>query len=256
MGAVTETHQPMTLADAHTRGLELVDRHTRRFLDFVGELTGAELSQPVPGTDWTAGQTVTHVHSVFERYTTDLRRADSPSGVAVQNAEDIERLGVDIAASNEAITSHLEFLKLVAPDIEPDRRFPFHSGQQTTMAGGWGNLLGELLAHGDDIAGATGKEFRIPSADTEILWRFTAPLLQGWLRTTTARDSWLLRFPFGPIGVTFDGPTLHWGEDTPTTVDHDVTIEDAAGFALVFPYRRRPAPDATTAELLERFHQL
>lgn len=256
MTAVTETRPPMTLAQAHSLGLELVDHHTRRFLEFVSELTAAELSQPVPDTDWTAGQTVSHVHSVFERYTTDLRRADSPAGVAVQNAEDIERLGVDIAASTAAITDHLDFLKLVAPDIEPNRRFPFHSGQQTTMAGGWGNLIGELLAHGDDIARATGKEFRIPSADTEILWRFTAPLLQGWLRTTTAHDSWLLRFPFGPIGVTFDGPTLRWGDATAATADHDVTVADAADFALVFPYRRRPAPDAATTELLERFEQL
>ena len=256
MTSVTETHPPMTLADAHSLGLELVDRHTRRFLEFVGALTDAEVSQPVPGTDWTAGQTVTHVHSVFERYTTDLRRAASPAGVGVQNAEDIERLGVDIAASAAAIEGQLDFLKLVAPDIDPQRRFPFHSGQQTTMSGGWGNLIGELLAHGDDIARATGKEFRIPSADTEILWRFAAPLLQGWLRTTTAHDSWLLRFPFGPIGVTFDGPTLHWGDAAVATADHEVTVADAADFALVFPYRRRPAPDATTAKLMERFEQL
>jgi uncharacterized protein (TIGR03083 family) len=250
---VTETR--LTLAEAHVQGFELVERHARRFTDYVSGLDAAALDRPVPDGSWTAGQTVTHVHSVLERYTTNLRRATSPAEVAVQNDEDIERLGVDVPASVAAIHEHLGFLRQVLPAIEPDREFPFHSGQQITLAGGWGNLIGELLAHGDDIARATGTTFPIPSPDTEVLWRFTAPLLQGWLRDTTAHDSWLLRFPFGPIGVTFDGADLRWDDEVPEP-DREIVVADAAEFALVFPYRRRPAPDANVAELLNRFELL
>jgi len=123
---------------------------------------------------------------------------------------------------------------------------------------GWRNLLGELLAHGDDIGRATGTTFTIPSQDMEVLWRFTAPLLQGWLRDTNAHDSWVLRFPFGAIGVAFDGETLRWDDDE-NDVDGErteIVVDDAAQFALAFPYRRRPAPDAATAELLRRFEPL
>lgn len=252
----TET---MTLAEAHLRGFELVQLHTRRFTEFVSGLTDEQLALPVPDTEWTVGQTVTHVHSVFERYTSNLRRATSPAGVAVQNQEDIERLGVDVTASLSAIQEHLAFLALVVPGVEPERQFPFHAGVQTTLAGGWGNLLGELLAHGDDIGRATGRTFTIPSADLEVLWRFTAPLLQGWLRDRTAHDSWVLRFPFGPIGVAFDGETLRWNDDVDADGEADrteIVVDDAAAFALAFPYRRRPAPDPATAELLQRFEPL
>ena len=80
-------------------------------------------------------------------------------------------------------------------------------------AGGWGNLLGELLAHGDDIARATGSPFAIPSADLEILWRFTAPLLQGWIRPETAplNEEWRLRFPFGDVDAVLDRGVLRVG---------------------------------------------
>jgi hypothetical protein len=140
----------------------------------------------------------------------------------------------------------------------PERTFPFHAGQQITMAGGWGNLIGELLAHGDDIAGATGRPFAIPSQDTEILWRFAAPVLQGWLRPETARvtDTWQLNFPFGPIAVRFHGGQLHWNVNIPTDAEYVLDIDDAAKFALVFPYRRRLPEDPVVTKLASRFMPL
>jgi uncharacterized protein (TIGR03083 family) len=236
----------------------LVKEHTERFLAVVSGLDGAAVRAQVPGVDWTVGQKVSHVHSVYLRYTTDLRRADTPHAVAVQNAEDIERLGIDIDAASTAIRQQLASLESIVPHIAPDQTFPFHAGQLTTMAGGWGNLLGELLAHGDDIARATGTAFRIPSDDTEILWRYTAPVLQGWLRRecSAVRETWRLRFPFGVINAALAGGSLRWDDDEATEPDHDVEIDDAAEFALTFPYRRRPIGDAAIALLASRFHDL
>ena len=250
------TEPAMTLAEAHVQGFALVQEHTHRFAEFVSGLSAHQLAQRVPDIDWTVGQTVTHVHSVYERYTTNLRRAATPSEVAVQNDEDIERLGVDVPASVAAIQEHLAFLALIVPSVEPEQMFPFHAGMQTTLAGGWGNLLGELLAHGDDIARATGEGFTIPSRDLEVLWRFTAPLLAGWLRDTAAHDRWALRFPFGTVGVSFEGQSMRWGGELPADPDHEIVVADAAEFALVFPYRRREATDAQTGLLLERFHRI
>lgn len=249
----------MTLADAHLAGLDLVRHHTRRFGSYVTSLDEPALRAGVPGGDWTVAQTIAHLRAVYLRYTTDTRRADSPAGVGRQNAaDDLTLTRADVAAAAATMAEQLEFLAGVVPHIPPDRRFPFHAGQQITMAGGWGNLIGELLAHGDDIARATSTTFAIPSADTEILWRFTAPVLQGWLRPEAAAgtDTWELRFPFGPITVRFDAGSLLWDAPRHDHPDEVVEIEDAASFALAFPYGRRTTKDARVRELAGRFARL
>src|SRR4051812_42096044 len=116
---------PMTLEVAHVQGFELVERHTNRFIDFVADLDGDALREPVPGCEWTAGEVITHVQSVYLRYTSDLRRADTPGAVAVQNAEDIRRLGVDVAAATASIAEQLAVLGTVVPHVAPDQLFPF-----------------------------------------------------------------------------------------------------------------------------------
>jgi uncharacterized protein (TIGR03083 family) len=248
----------LTLEVAHLYGLELVQRHSARFVDYVTSLDEQALDQPVPGLDWTVGETIAHVQSVYLRYTVDLRRAETPDEVANLNADDIARLGVDVVTATRTIAEQVAAMASLAPHIEPQQIFPFHAGARTTLAGGWGNLLGELLAHGDDIARSTGEPFGIPGDDLEVLWRFTAPVLQGWLRAgaTDVRDSWELRFPFGSIGVVFDRGQLGWDDELIDDPDHVIHIDDAAEWTLAFPYRRRPMPDELTARLAERFQSI
>ena len=248
----------ITLDAAHTQGLALVHTHTRRFVDLVTSLDAAALAAPVPDTVWTAGEVVTHVESVFLRYTVAKERGASPEAVGTLNRSDVEELGVDVARSVATINEQLALLDAVTPAIPPDRTFPFHAGVEITMAGGWGNLLGELLAHGDDVARATGRTFTIPSADTEILWRFTAPVLTGWLRpeASSASDRWRLRFPFGDIDVVFAAGAVHWDAPGAGEPDHVIEVDDAAELALRFPYRRRPIEDAELATFADRFYDV
>lgn len=70
------------------------------------------------------------------------------------------------------------------------------------------------------------------------------------------RDRWRLRFPFGAIDVAFNDGLLCWGADDSTEPDHILDIDDAAEFALSFPYRRRPITDPATALLITRFYDL
>lgn len=246
----------ITLADAHLEGLDLVRHHTKRFGDYIAGFDNRALMTKVPGGEWTVGQTIAHLRAVYLRYTTDRRRADSPAGVGRQNAEDdLNLTSSDIAATVAAMSEQLDVLAGIVADVPPDQHFPFHGGQQITLAGGWGNLIGELLAHGDDIARATATAFEIPSADTEVLWRFTTPVLQGWLQpeAAAAADTWELHFPFGPITVRFAHGRLTWGEPLAEQPDHVVEIDDAAAFALVFPYGRRISDDPQVRELAGRF---
>jgi uncharacterized protein (TIGR03083 family) len=253
--AVTET---LTLESAHVRGFALVQDHTGRFVAYIEGLGDENLGRRITGSDWTVGETIAHLQSVYLRYTTDRRRAPSPQGVAEQNAEDIGTIGVDVAASLASMEEQVGILATLVPHIAPDQRFPFHAGQMTTLAGGWGNLLGELLAHGDDIARATGSPFAIPSRDLEILWRFTAPLLQGWIRPEAAplNEEWRLRFPFGDIDAVFDRRVLRWGEGEGSGRGRVLEVDDAAELALAFPYRRRVIEDPALALLATRFYDL
>ena len=249
----------MTLAEAHAGGYALVVTHTNRFVDYVRHLTPDELERPVPGLDWTVGQTVTHVRSVYERYTLDSRRAATADEVTAFNEEDIERLGGDAAADVRSIEAQLATLATVVDHIAPERVFPFHAGQVITIAGGWGNLLGELHAHGDDLARGTGSPFGVPGEDLEILWRFTMPALQGWLSPQAAdvAESWCLRLPFGDILLVLDHGIIRTGPDEAAlSVHHELEIADVAGFTLAFPYRRRPLPDPTAQLLASRFRDI
>lgn len=249
---------PLTLEQAHTRGFALVADYTGRFLDHLAALDPAELGRPVPGLDWTVGETIAHVRSVYERYTTDLVRSPSWRALAEQNAADVARIGVDVPAAIRCIRAQLEALAPLVEHVEPDRLFPFHAGQDVTLAGGWGNLLGELLAHGDDIARATGHRFHVAADDLEILWRYTAPVLQGWLRPETGSlsESWRLSFAFGDVDVVIDHGSLRWGDVTVENPDHTLAIDDAAALALQVPYRRRAIVDPEIALLATRLHDL
>lgn len=247
------------LAHAHRHGFELVRAHTERFIAYIRGLTPEDVARPVPGLDWTVGETVTHVRSVYERYTTDSTRAATAHGVARQNAADITRLGVDVAGAASAIAAQLQLLGVLVDRIEPERTFPFHAGQQITMAGGWGNLLGELLAHGDDIARATGSPFGIPGADLEILWHFTLPVLAGWLGPEAAdlEESWELRMPFGTVRFALVRGALQMGGAAGDLPQHHVVgVDDVETATLTVPYRRRTATDPELALLAARFVDL
>lgn len=248
----------LTLEEAHTRGFALVSDYTDRFLAGISAMDADALSTAVPGLDWTVGQVVAHLQSVYERYTTDLERSSTLRALAEQNAADVARLGLDVPGAVSSIRDQLTVLEAVLDHIEPGRLFPFHAGQRVTMAGGWGNLLGELLAHGEDIARATSFSFSVAPEDLEILWRYTAPALQGWFRydATFLAESWRLRFCFGDIDVVLDRGSIRWGEETLDAPDHVLDIPDATEFALQVPYRRRPIMDPQIALLASRFHDL
>jgi hypothetical protein len=247
----------MTLAEAHVQGFEVAGRHTARFVAYIRELAEDEATLPVPGLAWTVGQTVTHVQSVYERYTLDRRRAETADLVAVVNAEDVARIGVGLDRSAGSIEEQWELLGQLVGAVSPESEFPFHAGLRTTMAGGWGNLVGELLAHGDDLARATGRPFGVPGEDLEVTWRFGIPLLSAWL-TPGARalvETWRLAMPFGDLGLVFDRGDLSVVDD-PVDADHVLQVGDVEELTLRVPYRRRVPGDPLVGLLGARFRDV
>jgi uncharacterized protein (TIGR03083 family) len=250
--------ETITLGEAHVKGFDLVREHSSRFASYVRCLSDEEVAQPVPDTDWSVGEVVTHVQSVYERYTADTRRSRTPFDLGEQNGEDVDRIGVDVGRSARSIEEQVDTLASAVAHVDPEQTFPFHAGVATTLAGGWGNLLGELLAHGDDIARATGKDFGVPGEDLEILWRFTSPLLAGWLRrdASVVDESWDLEFSFGVIRLTIADGSLRVGDRVRRDDHRRIAIADAAEWTLAFPYRRRAFTDPDAALLASRLHVL
>jgi uncharacterized protein (TIGR03083 family) len=247
-----------TLAEDHLHGLDLVCTHARRFLDYLDALDADQLDLPVPGLDWTVSQTVEHVRAVFGRYTVDRRRAPTLLALIEQNAADVTDGRVDRTETRRFVEEQVAFLREVMPGIEPDRIFEFHTGQPMTASAGWGNLLGELHVHGDDIARATGRPFGVPGDDLEILWRHLPGVLDGWLRAEVGhlQERWLLRFPFDDGVLVLDNGSVTWTMPGTAAGGEVLDITDVAEFTLTFPYRRRPIVDPTVAVLASRFHDI
>jgi hypothetical protein len=239
----------MTLETAHHQGVGTVQRHLARFVELARALSSEERAAAIPDSTWTVAETVGHVRAVVLRYTTDLRRAEGPAAVGAQNAADLERLGSDVDEAAAAIEEESERLAVGVELFAPEDPLPFHAGQTITLAGGWGNLLGELLAHGDDLARATGRSFAVPSEDLEVLWRFTTPVLQGWLRPDAPEGTWRLRFGFGDLDAELLGGQLRWGPELLAEPAAIIDVPDAAALALAFPYGRRPLGDPDLARL-------
>lgn len=85
------------------KGFAPVSRHSARFGEYVRSFTAEDVNRPVPDSGRTVGETVTHVQSVYECYTRDLRRAPTAEAVAGQNSADVGRIGVDPDASVASI---------------------------------------------------------------------------------------------------------------------------------------------------------
>ena len=248
------------LAHWHVAGYDRAVALTERFASMVRGLDAAQLEAPVPDLDWTARDVVAHVASVYRRYTLDHRRAPTPREVDTANAADIEALaadlGDDVGAMLDDMAAQLAFLGTVLDSIPPDQPFPFHGGREITMAGGWGNMVGELLAHGDDVARAAGVTWTVDAADLEPTWCYASPVLGGWLTDAgrAATDRWRLDLglPGGPIEMRFTGGDLVVGDPGVAPPDH-VVVGDGAEVMLAVPYGRRRITDPALAELATRF---
>ena len=53
-------------------------------------------------------------------------------------------------------------------DLDLHQKIPFHGGQELDGAGALGNLIGEFLVHGRDVAPARGKHWKIGSRNAAL----------------------------------------------------------------------------------------
>jgi len=161
--------------------LERLDVAAARFLDVARSV---DPGSPVPDLTWDARTLVAHVLTVVYRYT--RRDPDTREGLA-GTIEEVTPLNQSEAAAVVRSHTHDEVLALLGDELEHlrglydpatldlYRRYPFHVGATIDAAGAGGNLIGELLVHGLDLARAARRPWSIDDRDAELM-------LNGWFQ--------------------------------------------------------------------------
>lgn len=159
----------------YTTGDELWDRIHQAHRRFAALLSVTPGKTALRGSEWTAGEVAGHVLTVLRRYT--RRDLDSPEGlsehgsaVAGQNAAELAELGQYSVAEvlDQAWQELADIEQRLPRTMDLHETFPFHGGLKIDAAAALGNLLGEFLVHGRDVALARGKTWRIGSRNAAL----------------------------------------------------------------------------------------
>ncbi|GAC1611309.1 MAG: hypothetical protein NVS3B26_23340 [Mycobacteriales bacterium] len=112
--------------------------------------------------------------------------ASDPAGLAVANADDIRSVS---GLAFEEILAQLadEFALFQKLNLPMDARFPFHADQSIDGAGARGDIIGELLVHGYDVATAAQRPWALPERDFVLTLNGVFQVGGGWLNPVTSR---------------------------------------------------------------------
>ncbi len=149
----------------------------------------------IPGSDWTATEVAGHLLTVLHRYTqrdlsSTVGLSPDPDGVAGINSVELR----DLDPGNQAqildrVWQELSDLERIIPrTADLHQRYPFHSGQELDVAGWLGNLIGEFLIHGRDVARAQQKTWKIGSRNAALALNVVVQAAPGYLSPDAPGD--------------------------------------------------------------------
>ncbi|MBT8240581.1 MAG: maleylpyruvate isomerase family mycothiol-dependent enzyme [Acidimicrobiia bacterium] len=179
-----------------------------------------DTSVPVPGLEWTAGETGAHLVTVTSWFSDYAAGRRTPPGttreISILNAR---RIAEFTDRDGSRLASHLHdavqnFLTDTA-EHSGDDPFPWFDEYTIDVADGTCILLGELIVHGLDLARAVGRPWPIDPDDARLAIAGTRSLLPLYVDRENARGvrasyeirvkgspSVFLRFADGEVGVT------------------------------------------------------
>lgn len=149
-----------------------VEQVSRRVEELLGSIP--DTSVPVPGLDWTAGETGAHLVTLtswFVDYVTGRKKppvttAELPAFNAERIANFTERDGVRLAGHLHDTVQ--DFLATTS-EYRGEDPFPWYDDQTVDVAAGTCILLGELVVHGRDLASAVGRPWSINPDDARLI---------------------------------------------------------------------------------------
>ncbi|RNL77583.1 maleylpyruvate isomerase family mycothiol-dependent enzyme [Nocardioides marmorisolisilvae] len=171
---------------------ELQRREALAFARFATVVSEVSDNARVGDGDWTVAQVAAHVLTVFRRYTErDLTSAEglslTMSGVDEQNRVE---LAAEAHRSLAEVLEELRHQQALMQDLKLDAEatYPFHFGGRIDAFGGWGNMLGELLMHGYDVARTGGRPWPIEPRDALLVLNANFQIMPGVVSTETTQD--------------------------------------------------------------------
>lgn len=178
-----------------TDGDELWNRLHQAHRRFAALLSVTPAKHPVAGSDWTAGEVATHLLTVVRRYTRrDLADpagtgADVAAIAALNKAELAEYDGISVREVIDLLWQELADLEQKLPrTADLHQTFPFHAGQPVDVAGWLGNLIGEFLIHGRDVAKSRGKTWLIGSRNAALALNLGIQAVPGFVSPDAPGD--------------------------------------------------------------------
>lgn len=178
-----------------TDGNELWDRLHQAHRRFAALASITPAKHPIPGSDWTAGQVATHLLTAVRRYTQrDMTSAvglaeDVGEITALNDAEMAAYTGIGVAEVLDLLWQELADLEKQIPrTTDLHQSYPFHGGQPIDVAGWLGNLIGEFLVHGRDVARSRGKTWLIGSRNAALAMNLGVQALPGFVSPDARGD--------------------------------------------------------------------
>lgn len=173
---------------------ELIARATVAFERFARLAAAVHPQTPARGSEWTARQVVAHVLTVMHRYTDrDLDTWDglsaTPGEVNEQNAKELA--AYEHLAMADLLTSlrqQFDLVIAVYSQLDLDASYRFHFRRHIDGYGAAGNLIGELLVHGHDIARGAGRAWPIEDRDAQLVLNGVLQIADGALDPAAIQD--------------------------------------------------------------------
>jgi Mycothiol maleylpyruvate isomerase N-terminal domain len=241
-----------------TATLAAIDEVAGRLIAMV--TTAPDPTVRVPATpQWTVAEAFAHVGTVAPRYVQGARQEGEwvrdVGDLADLNARQLAALpGTEVPVVAEHLRAALAGLaRLITGFGDRQPVFTFHGGQRIGADVALGVLLGELVVHGHDIAGAVRRPWPIEPAHVELILQGVTPILPGWLAADRARGhtgryevrlrgQGVHRFAFDAGRLTMN-PAGPWRPDA-------VISADPAAFLLVTYKRISQWPAVATGRLV------
>lgn len=146
---------------------------------------------PVPGLDWTVGQTAAHMvagPTNYLRYATGQAAPASTIDLRVGNLERIRQVGSqDLTELANLLVEETDRYLEGTAELSADHPVPFYGETTINLATQTGILLGEYLVHGHDLAGSVGRPRHIDPNHAVLVIKATTALLPLYLDPDTSR---------------------------------------------------------------------
>jgi hypothetical protein len=145
---------------------------------------------PVPGLEWTVGQTAAHMVAApmnYLCYATGQAEPEATIDLRAGNLERIERVGrEDLSELADLLVEETDRYLNGTGDLSDDHPVPFFGETTVSLAAQTGIMLGEYVVHGRDLARSAGRPSRLDPSDAILVIAAITAVIPRYLNRETA----------------------------------------------------------------------